>query len=262
MHIVVTVKQVFDPNTPPALLQVAADGCSVEVRSGSPVLNGYDANAVEQAIQLKERLGAKVTVLSVGDQQAINQIRRAVAMGADTGVHVQGPVALACDPALTAGLLAAAIRKLEPVDLVLSGKASSDTDGGQIHLMLAEKLGMATVSPIRALQTDDGSSFVVERMSDDCTQRLQLSTPALLGVSNEINKPRAPALKGVMMAKKAAIPTWTASDLGVEGLTASTQLLRLYTKPQAEVQTTMLATGSAAGDGQALAEVLVKEGLI
>lgn len=262
MHIVVTVKQVYDPNTPPALLQVGADERSVEVRSGSPVLNGYDANAVEEAIKLKEKLGATVTVVSVGDEQSINQIRRALAMGADAGIHVKGPVALECDGALVAELLAAAIRKLGPVDLVLCGKASSDTDAGQTHLMLAEKLGLATVNPIKAITFGDNGQFVVERMGEDSIQRLRVSTPALFGISNEINKPRAPALKGVMMAKKATVPTWTAGELGVEGVKASTRLVRLYTKPQASIETTILATGSSVGDARALAEVLVNEGLI
>ncbi|MFW0756339.1 electron transfer flavoprotein subunit beta/FixA family protein [Pseudomonas sp. H11T01] len=262
MHIVVTVKQVYDPNTPPALLQVGVDGKSVEVRSGSPVLNGYDANAVEEAIRLKEKFGAKVTVLSVGDDQAINQLRRALAIGADAAVLIQGPSALECDGALISELLAAAIGRLEPVDLILCGKASSDTDAGQTHLMLAERLNFPAVNSIKAVAIDGSGAALVDRLGEDSLQRLKVSLPALLGVSNEINKPRSPALKGVMMSKKATIPTWTAEELGVVNYLPSTTLLGLSVKPQAEVQTNLISTGSAESDGRALAELMVQEGLI
>lgn len=263
MHIVVTLKQVFDPNTPPALLQVGADGLSLDLRSGmSPVLNGYDANAIEGAIQLKEKLGGRITVVSVGDDQSIGAIRRAVAMGADAGIHIEGGTGLACDSEVTASLIAAAIRKLGPVDLVLSGKASSDTDGGQVMLCVAEKLGFCAVTPVKAINAVDAHSITVDRICEDVTQRINCILPAVLGVSNEINKPRAPGLKGVMMAKKLAIPTWGATELGIDAPTPFVTLQKIYIKPASVVQTQMISSGSAESDGRALAECLAAEGLI
>lgn len=257
MHIVVTLKQVYDPNTPPALLQVGEDGKSVSVRSGmSPVLNGYDANAIEEAIRIKEKVGGTITAISVGDEQGINHIRRAIAMGGDAGVHVQGPTGLDCDSVVIATLIAAAIKKLGSVDLVICGKASSDTDAGQTHLILAEMLGISAVSPIKAVREIDADSIVVDRMGEDAVQRIKAKFPLLIGVSNEINKPRAPALKGVMMAKKVVVPSWSIADLGIDEVTPGVKIKKMYLKPVATVQTTMIA------DGRALAERLVEEGVI
>ncbi|MFV3308282.1 electron transfer flavoprotein subunit beta/FixA family protein [Pseudomonas sp. NY15181] len=264
MHIVVTLKQVYDPNTSPALLQVGADEISLEVRSGmSPVLNGYDANAIEEAIKIKEAIpGTTITAISVGDDQAITHIRRALAMGADAGVHIKGPTGLDCDSFVIAEVLAAAIRKLGLVDLVLCGKAASDTDAGQTHLILAEKLGIASVSPIKALEQVSAESLIAQRMGEGQTQRVKARLPLLLGISNEINKPRAPALKGVMMAKKVQVPTWSIEELGVIGAAPSATLKKLFITPAANVATTMISQGSDEANGRALAERLFDEGVL
>lgn len=263
MHIVVTLKQVFDPNTPPVLLQVAPDEKSIEMRSGmSPVLNGYDANAVEEALKIKEAVGGTVTVITVGDDQAIAQLRRAIAMGADGGVHIKGAIGLECDSFVIADQLAKAIQKLGNVDLVLSGKASSDTDAGQTHLILAEKLGFASVSPVKAITQVEAQAVTVERMGEDVTQRLKARLPLLVGISNEANKPRTAGLKGVMMAKKVAIPTWTEADLGGASTAPASELKRLFIKPAIKVDTVMISEGSDEAKGRALADRLVQEGVV
>lgn len=263
MHIVVTLKQVFDPNTPPVLLQVAPDEKSMETRSGmSPVLNGYDANAVEEALKIKEAIGATVTVITVGDDQSIAQLRRAIAMGADGGVHIKGASGLSCDSFVIADQLAKAVQKLGNVDLILSGKASSDTDAGQTHLILAEKLGFASISPVKAIVQVDEQSLVVDRLGEDVTQRLKSRLPLLVGISNETNKPRAAGLKGVMMAKKVVIPTWTEAELGAASSVPAVELKRLYIKPPVKVDTVMISEGSDEANGRALADQLVQEGVI
>ncbi|VVO67335.1 Caffeyl-CoA reductase-Etf complex subunit CarD [Pseudomonas fluorescens] len=263
MHIVVTLKQVFDPNTPPVLLQVAPDEKSIEMRSGmSPVLNGYDANAVEEALKIKESVGGTVTVVTVGDDQAIAQLRRAIAMGADGGIHISGATGLGCDSFVIADQLARAIRKIGNVDLVLSGKASSDTDAGQTHLILAEKLGFASISPVKAIVQVETDALVADRMGEDVTQRLKARLPLLIGISNEINKPRTAGLKGVMMAKKVVIPTWTEADLGELSSAPVVELKRLYIKPPVKVDTVMISEGSDEANGRALADRLVQEGVI
>ena len=149
MHIVVTLKQVYDPNTPAVLLRIGADGATLESLAGmSQVMNGYDANAVEAALTLEEKHGGSITVLSVGEESCKSALRRAIGMGADKGVHIAGPTGLAADSALVATLLAAAIRKLEPVDLILCGRQASDTDAGQVPFLLAQELRFPAVSPV------------------------------------------------------------------------------------------------------------------
>lgn len=263
MHIVVTLKQVLDPNTPPAFLQVASDEKSLEALPGiSSVLNGYDANAVEEALKIRDAIGGTVTVITVGDDKSIAQLRRAIAMGADGGVHIEGATGLDCDSYVVAEQLAKAIRKIGGVDLVLCGKASSDTDAGKTHLILAEKLGFASISPVKAIHQIDQSALIVDRMGEDATQRLRASFPLLIGVSNEANKPRTAALKGVMMAKKVTIPTWTQADLGESLPAPALVLTRLFIKPLVKVDTVMISEGSDEANGRALADRLVDEGVI
>jgi electron transfer flavoprotein beta subunit len=262
MHIVVTLKQVYDPNTPAVLLKIGKDSKTLELPAGmSQIMNGYDANAVEAALMLKDKNGGNITVLSVGDDSCKNALRRAIGMGADKGVHVAGPTGLAADSAIVAALLAAAVRKLGPVDLVLCGRQASDTDAGQVPFLLAEKLGLPAVSPVKEIRATESGAVVVDRIADGCTQRVRASLPALLGVSNEINKPRPVPLKGVMLAKKAEIPTWSAAELAVNEPSALT-LRRLYIEPPAETRAELIAAETARAAGSALAERLHREGMI
>ncbi|HET6160648.1 MAG TPA: electron transfer flavoprotein subunit beta/FixA family protein [Dongiaceae bacterium] len=263
MHIVVTIKQVVDPNTPSVLLKIGKDGVSLELPVGmSQIMNGYDANAVEAALALKDKHGGTVTVLSVGDETSKNCLRRAIGMGADRGVHIAGPTGLACDSAVIAKLLGAAVRKLGFVDLVLCGRQASDTDAAQVPFLLAGELDLPVISPVKNIQGMDDDSAIVDRIGEGCTQRLQVKLPALLGISNEINKPRPAPLKGVMLAKKAEIPTWTHSDLGIEAPQPAMTLRRLYIEPPVETCAELIAAESARAAGRALADRLRQEGLI
>ena len=262
MHIVVTLKQVYDPNTPAVLLRIGKDGRTVELPAGmSQIMNGYDANAVEAALALKEKHGGAITVLSVGDESCKNALRRAIGMGADRGVHVAGPTGLAADSAIVAALLAAAVRKLGPVDLILCGRQASDTDAGQVPFLLAGELGLPAMSPVKEIRDVEAGAITIDRIADGCTQRLRALLPALLGVSNEINKPRPVPLKGVMLAKKAEIPTWTSADLAVDAQPALA-LRRLYIEPPAETRAELIAAETARAAGGALAERLHREGMI
>lgn len=263
MHIIVTLKQVHDPNTPTVLFKIAKDGMALELPAGmSPIMNGYDANAVEAALMLKERQGGTVTALSVGDESSKNSLRRAIGMGVDKAVHVLGPTGLACDSDAVATLLAAAVAKLSPADLILCGRQASDTDAGQTLFLLAERLGLPAVSPVKQIHAVEGGSAILERMTDSGSQRLRVALPALLGVSNEINKPRPVPLKGVMLAKRAEIPTWSLNDLGIDAPRPALALRRLYIEPQAEARAELIAAGTGQAAGSALADRLRQEGLI
>ena len=214
MNIVVTVKQVPDPNTPTKLLTIDARAKRVIPPAGiPPVMNGYDANALEEAVRLKEQRGAKVTAVSVGDDGARDALRRAIAMGASEAIHVEGAADL--DSSSTAEVLAAAIARLAPFDLMLCGRQASDTDGGQVLFGLAELLGLPAVSPIKKIVEVQDGALVVDRIIEDGTQRVRVELPALLGVSSEVNQPRYPAMKGVLIAKRAEIPTWRRGDLAL-----------------------------------------------
>jgi electron transfer flavoprotein beta subunit len=262
VHIIAPLKQVFDPNTPPVQLRIGAHGRSLELPAGaSPIMNGYDANAVEAAIALKERHGGSVTVLSVGDEACKSALRRALGMGADRAIHIMGPNGLAADSAQIATLLAAAIRRLPAIDLILCGRQASDTDAGQVPLLLAAALDLPAISPVRAISLEGGVA-TVDRIGDVTVQRLSLRLPALLAVSNEINKPRSVPLKGVMLAKKAEIPSWSAADLGAGEARPALVLRHLSFAPVPETRAEMISAASGAAAGAALAERLRRESVI
>src|ERR1051325_7104227 len=129
MDIVVTVKQVPDPDIPPTHFKVDETTSKVIPPAGvAPVMNGYDANALEAALRLKEQHGGKVTVVSLGPDATRDTLKRAIAMGADAAIHVNDPALNEADSSVTALALAAAMKKLDHFDLILSGRQASDTD--------------------------------------------------------------------------------------------------------------------------------------
>jgi electron transfer flavoprotein beta subunit len=255
MDIVVTVKQVPDPDIPPTHFKIDEAARKVIPPAGvSPVMNGYDAHALEAALRLKEQLGGKVTVVSLGGDSARDTLKRAIAMGADAAVHVNDPSINEADSTTTARALAAAIKKLDHFDLV-------DTAGGQVHLGIARELEIPAVSPIQKIEDASAESLTVERIVEDGFQRLRVRLPALLGISSEINEPRYPPLKGIMAAGRAQIPVWTAADLGLETLTPRVQLRRLYVETR-EAKVEIIEADSLAEAGVKLADKLREARLV
>jgi electron transfer flavoprotein beta subunit len=262
MDIVVTVKQVPDPDIPPTHFKVDEAANKVVPPAGvAPVMNGYDANALEAALRLKEQLGGKVTVVSLGPDSARDTLKRAIAMGADAAVHVNDPALNDAESAITARALAEAIKKLEHFDLVLSGRQASDTDGGQVHLGVAHYLGLPAVSPVQKIEVESSDSLIAERIVEDGYQRLKVPLPALLGVSSEMNEPRYPPLKGIMAAGRAQIPVWTAADLGIEQGSPRVQLTRLYVETR-EAKVELIEADSLAEAGTKLADKLREARLV
>lgn len=262
MEIVVTLKQVPDPDIPPSHFKVdEAARRAVPPAGVAPVMNGYDGNALEEALRLRERHGGRVTVVTVGPDTARDTLKRAIAMGADAAVHVNDPALLDADSFTTARALAAAIQQLGPFDLVLSGRQASDTDAGQTHLGVAELLGLPAVSPIQKIEAVEDGSLTVQRIVEDGYQRVRVALPALLGVSSEINEPRYPPLKGIMAAGRAQIPVWSAADLGLQDIEPRTELRRLYVETR-EARVEMIQADSPAEAGAKLAEKLREARLV
>jgi electron transfer flavoprotein beta subunit len=263
MHIIVTVKQVPDPDIPPSHFVVDEAANRVVPPVGvAPVMNGYDANALEAALKLKEKHGGKVTVLTLGAAEARDTLKRAIAMGADGAVLVDDPALRDKDSVVTATALAAAVRKIGQYDLILSGRQASDTDAGQVPLGLAELLGVPVASPVIAIEAGDGR-VRVHRMIEDGSQVLDVPLPAVVAVSSEIGEPRYPPLRGIMAAGRAVIPVWTAADLGLDAGAASPRstLRRLYVERR-EAKVELIQADSPAEAGAALADKLREAKLI
>ena len=261
MNIVVTVKQVIDPNLPPSYIDLDPGGKRIVSPYGvPPVMNGYDANALEAALKLKEQRGGKITAVCLGDDTSRATLKRALAMGADAAVLLNDPDWLELDSAGTGEVIAAAIRKIGACDLVLCGRQASDTDGGQVLYWIAERLGLTAVCPVSKIESVDDGSLTVHRLIEDGYQRVRVKTPALLGISSEINEPRMPSLKGTMAAGRILISGWKAADLEVPAVEPRVELRRL----EVQVRTTraQLIDGEAGAAGTALADKLHEEGLI
>jgi electron transfer flavoprotein beta subunit len=260
MKIIVTVKQVPDPDIPPSHFKVDEAANKVVPPPGvAPVMNGYDANALEAALKLKEKHGGTVTVVTLGAQEARDTLKRALAMGADSAVLLDDPALRDGDSFMTATALAKAIEKVGEYDLILCGRQASDTDAGQVALGIAELLGLPTVSPVIAIEVSDGG-LRVNRAAEDGHQVVEVPLPALLAVSSEIGEPRYPPLRGIMMAGRTQIPVWTAADLGLDenqvGPSArKTTLKRLYVETR-ESQVELVEADTPAEAGAALAQKL------
>ncbi|MBV9354299.1 MAG: electron transfer flavoprotein subunit beta/FixA family protein [Chloroflexi bacterium] len=262
MDIVVTVKQVPDPDIPPSHFRVDEAARKVVPPQGvAPVMNGYDANALEAALQLREQHGGKVTVVTLGPDSARDTLKRAIAMGADAAVHINDPALNDPDSVLTSQVLAAAIRKLGHVDLVLSGRQASDTDGGQVHLAVAERLDLPVVSPVQKIEEVTPDSLTVERIVEEGYQRVRVGLPALLGVSSELNEPRYPPLRGIMAAGRAQIPVWTAAELGVDSDRSTLEVRRLYVEAR-DAHVELIEADSPADAGVLLADKLREARLV
>jgi electron transfer flavoprotein beta subunit len=262
MKIIVTVKQVPDPDIPPTHFKVDEGARKVVPPSGvAPVMNGYDGNALEAALRLKEKHGGAVTVLTVGGPEARDTLKRAIAMGADAAVHINDPTLVDADSSTTASVLAAAIRKIGEYDLIISGRQASDTDAGQVPLGVAEILDLPSVAPVVSIEPSE-SGLRVHRMVEDGYQVIEVGLPALLAVSSEIGEPRYPPLRGIMAAGRAQIPAWSAADLGIDpARSRRTTLRRLYVE-QREARVDLIEADSPEEAGVALADRLREAKLI
>jgi electron transfer flavoprotein beta subunit len=216
INILVTVKQVLDPEAPSGALKVNNDTKRMEAPSNvPPVINGYDENAVEAALKIKEAVGGTVTVLSAGNGFVMDVMKKTLSMGSDELILVDDPSVSTLDAFVTAQVLSAAIKKAGNFDLILCGRQASDYDQATVPLGIAEILDLPPVT--MAMRVTVNESIVsVSRVLGDGNETVEVSLPALVTVSNEIGQPRYPNLRGIMAASKKQPTVWNLSDLGLD----------------------------------------------
>jgi len=209
MKIAVCVKHV-----PDATVHKRIDPATKRLdRSGEAALNPTDLNAVEEALRLKEAQGGEVVLVSLGPPKAVDSLRKALAMGADRAVLVSDEAAAGSDLLGTSRALAAALER-ESADLVLFGQASSDGDGAVLWAAVADRLRRPLISQVAAL-TVDASSVTGKRQTEHGYDLISAPLPAVVAVSDAINEPRYPSLKGIMGAKTKPQESLALADLGV-----------------------------------------------
>ncbi len=184
-------------------------------RSGETALNAFDVNAVEEALRIKEAQGdAEVAIVSLGPTRAIDSLRKALAMGADRAVLIGDEAAAGSDLVATSRALASLLDRERP-DLVLFGQQSSDSDGAVLWAAVAERLRLPLVSQASELAVGEGTA-TVKRQTEFGYDRIEAPLPAVVAVSDAINEPRYPSLKGIMGAKSKPQETVTVTDLGLD----------------------------------------------
>jgi electron transfer flavoprotein beta subunit len=216
MNTIVCVKQVLDPEIPPAKFKIDPEAKQVIPPPGvPPVISVFDERAVEAACRLKEKHNGKITVISMGSEKAADVIKHAISMGADDGFVLQDPAFENLDSFGTAYVLGKAIQKIGGYDLILCGRQAADWGAGQVGSILAEILGIPVVTLACDIQVVD-KTLRVKRIVSDGFEVVEAPMPSLVTVSGEIGLPRLPAGVRLMMVRKKQIPIWKAQDIEAE----------------------------------------------
>lgn len=204
MDFIVCMKRVPDSA---ARIGVAGDGKSIDPSGVEYVISPYDEIALECCLQMKEKHGGTVTALCLGVPEAQKEIRQALAMGADKGVHIKdaggsrGPLEIAT--------ALADILRSRPHDVIFFGKQSIDADNGAVGVMVARLLDLPVVTLVTKFAIE-GTKAVVHREADAGTEVYEVRLPAVFTAQRGLCEPRYPSIKGIMMAKKKPIEEYEA----------------------------------------------------
>src|SRR3954451_3464352 len=231
-------------------------------RSGEGALNHFDANAVEEALRLKGASHTEVAVVSLGPAKAADSLRKALAMGADRAVLVSDDAAAGSDLLATSKVLAKALER-ENADLVLFGSRPSAGDGACLWAAVAERLRRPVASQVAELKLQDGS-LRLKRQTEFGYDVIEAPLPAVVAVSEAINEPRYPSLKGIMGAKKKPFETLSLGDVGLDAgdvgeAGSKTEVLALTDPPSRGDARKIEGDGNAA---QAIVDFLAEKRLV
>lgn len=266
MNIIVCIKQIPDPEIPPAKFKLNMESKQVIPPEGiPPVINPYDEQAVELALRLKDKHGGKITVLTVGSDAASSIIKHALAMGADQGIILADRTFEGSDSFSTAYILSRAIQKVGNYDLVLCGRQAADWDEGLVGSIIAENLGLPLITLAEAVDFADGE-LKVKRVILDGYQVFAVPTAAVVTVSNEVGQPRLPSGWGIISASQKQIPVWKASDIDADpsqiGASAARRKLVKLFIPARDRKCKIIEGETAAEAAAKLVERLIKAGAI
>jgi len=232
MNIIVCIKQV--PNTTDVKIDPVTNTL---IRDGvESIINPFDAYAIEEGVQLKERFGGKVTVITMGPPQAENALKEAISLGCDEAILVSDRKFAGSDTWATSYTLSCGIKKIGVFDIIICGKQASDGDTAQVGPGISTHLDIPQVTYVKKVEDISSSKAKVERMTEEGYDIIEAPLPCLFTVVKEINTPRLPSLRGMMKAKSAKIIKWTADDIecdpkniGLEG--SPTRVVKIFTPP-------------------------------
>jgi len=247
LKIVVAIKQV-----PDSAAKVVVDGGRVTWGDAPLVLNPWDEYAMEAALMQADNLGADVVAISVGEESAKEALKTALAMGAKEAILISDSSLVNADSQAVARVLAAAIKKIDPVELAFFGRQAIDGDMGVTAAQTARVLGWPMLSLVAAIQSIGDGVIRAERTFEEGRQVVESQLPAAVSVSKDIGEPRYPSFMGIRKAARAVIPTWNLSDLGMSAPAIVVKWPEVLNPPVRQVTTEMI-TGSSP---QEIAEIL------
>jgi electron transfer flavoprotein beta subunit len=216
MNIIVCVKEIFDPEATIDSFRLDSEN-KVLVSSAKVlrVVNPFDEQAVEAALRIKDKTGAKVTIVSLGNNLDRVVVKKPLHMGADELVLLEDEAFVGGDSYATSKALAAAIRKIGEYNLVLCGRQAADSNAGQTGLGIAELLGLPCVTVARKIDILD-TVATVERVIANGYETVEVALPAVITVSNELGQPRYPAIKNIAKSNAIKPVIWKPADIGME----------------------------------------------
>ena len=260
MDFIVCVKQVPDPEAPASAFKVDEAAMKLLPAPGiDPVINPFDAQAVEAALQLRDAAGqGAIRILSLGPESARDVVKQALAMGADEGYQLSDPAFDGGDGWTTALALTKAIEKIGVPDVILCGRQAADFDQGAVGSVVAELLDLPSVTVLRAVALE-GEHIVASRVAADGFETVRLPAPCLLTISNEFGDPRYPQLRQIMQAARKQVTVWGPADLGlatdqVGAAGARVKMEALY-QPKTETECEFIKADTA----EAQADLLVRK---
>ncbi len=260
-NIIVCMKQIPDPECPISAYSIDDKANKVVVRGVPPVLSPFDENALEAALRIKDRHGAKVTVLSMGPSLSKAVVRKSLAAGADELVLLEDEAFADADSYSIALTLATAIRKMGKYDLIFTGIQAADWNAGLVGSGIAEILGIPSITVASRVEINNGRVKVVRIVSDG-HEVIEAPLPALITVSNELGEMRSTNIQAIMAVQKKPITVWKAQDLGIEPSSIrKTTLLKLFI-PKTEANCEIVNGETAEEAGIILAHKLREAKLI
>ncbi len=243
-------------------IETKSDG-SISLERAEWTIGSFDLQAVEAGVRLVEATGGMVRALSAGPHQLDNSRLKKdlLSRGPDELYLVVDDALRDADTAVTAEVLAQAIRKMAPFDLVLCGEGSADLYFQQVGLQLGEKLGLPVLNAISKIEPAQGR-LLVERSLEDEIEVLEVPLPAVLSVTTDINPPRLPSMKEILKAGKKPVTQWSLADLDLGGSLSQQVEVASVRVPQRVQRKKILIPGVPEEAAQALAGYLSKEGLV
>ena len=253
MKLVVCIKQVPDSEA-----KVVAQGDQPAWGEAALVINPFDEYAVEGALQQRDALNATLTAVCIGPETAREALKHALAMGVDEALLLCDPAFEQLDSQGAARVLAAAVRKIGDVDLLVFGRQTLDNGAGLTPAQTARLLGWPLLSLAGSIRVEGGRA-TVERVIEEGRQTVSAALPTAISVVQSIGEPRYPSFMGIRKASRAEIPAWTLADLGIPAPAAVVQRTALLGPPAGRAACEIIAGADADEIADRLADKILAE---